>query len=273
MARTLVVLVVIFLAEMVFAVSTAQARLGWTLAQSVQMYGPYETTMQDVPGYLPGTVYGFLDKTVDQNHPQLDLILESYLDGKVGLITYANSDQTELKAGEIQKALFLNAPEADWSVKEEFFVGKVSGEVKYLAKLHGATMLIIGTGEYFDTMNAAKDAGTAAPTAPESVAAPTPAGSLPTNVVSVITGNRWTSDSLIVSGTLTNTSTVAVKITGIDANGFSQDKKVIVRGSDYTIVHNDLAPGEAVNFKIALKDNTKQVKFVKVAPSWSPSLQ
>jgi hypothetical protein len=89
-------------------------------------------------------------------------------------------------------------------------------------------------------------------------------------VVSEITSNRWSGDALIVSGTLTNTSAVAVLITGIDAKGFNQDQKMVIEGSDFTIVHDDLAPGEVVNFKIALKDGTKQVKFVKVLPSWSP---
>jgi hypothetical protein len=103
-------------------------------------------------------------------------------------------------------------------------------------------------------------------------AAPTPTPCLitPTNVISAITGNRWTADALIVSGTMTNTSTVAVLITGIDAKGFNQDQKMVITGSDFTIVHNDLAPGEVVNFKVALKDNAKLVKFVKVLPSWSP---
>jgi hypothetical protein len=89
-------------------------------------------------------------------------------------------------------------------------------------------------------------------------------------VVPSITGNRWTPDALIVSGTLTNTSAVAVKITGIDAKGFNESQKMVIGGSDFTIVHNDLAPGETVNFKVALKDTTKQVKFVKVTPSWLP---
>jgi hypothetical protein len=89
-----------------------------------------------------------------------------------------------------------------------------------------------------------------------------------TNVVSVITSNRWSGDALIVSGTLTNTSTVVVLITGIDAKGFNQDQKMVIEGSDFTIVHNDLAPGQVVNFKVALKDGTKQVRFVKVLPSW-----
>jgi len=89
-------------------------------------------------------------------------------------------------------------------------------------------------------------------------------------VVPSITGNRWTPDALIVSGTLTNTSAVAVKITGIDAKGFNESQKMVIGGSDFSIVHNDLAPGETVNFKIALKDTTKQVKFVKVTPSWLP---
>jgi hypothetical protein len=66
----------------------------------------------------------------------------------------------------------------------------------------------------------------------------------------------------------TSTSAVAVLITGIDAKGFNQDQKMVIEGSDFTIVHNDLAPGEVVNFKLALRDGTKQVKFVKVLPSW-----
>ena len=61
-----------------------------------------------------------------------------------------------------------------------------------------------------------------------------------------------------------------VLITGIGAKGFNQDQKLVIEGSDFTIVHNDLAPGQVVKFKIALKDDTKQVKFVKVLPSWSP---
>jgi hypothetical protein len=84
-----------------------------------------------------------------------------------------------------------------------------------------------------------------------------------TNVISAITSNRWTTDALIVSGTLTNTSTVAVRITGIDARGFNQDQKMVVGGSDYTIVNNDLAPGEVVSFKVALKDAAKQGKVRK----------
>ena len=90
----------------------------------------------------------------------------------------------------------------------------------------------------------------------------------PTIVVSAITENRWTDDALIVSATLTNTSTVTVLITGIDAMGFNQDQKMVSEGSNFTIVHNDLAPGAVVKFKVALKDGTKQVKFVKVVPSW-----
>jgi hypothetical protein len=129
MARNLILLVAILIAG-VFAVSTAQARLGWTLDESVQMYGPYKAAMEDVPGWLPGTVYGFLDKTA----PQLDYVLESFLDGKVAGIGYATSDNTQLTPEVIQATLILNAPEAEWSVKEDYFVGKVSGEVKYMAK-------------------------------------------------------------------------------------------------------------------------------------------
>ena len=68
-------------------------------------------------------------------------------------------------------------------MKDKFFVGRVSGEVKYMGELHeGATTLTIGTGEYFSAINAAKDANAATPTAPDAVAAPTLAESLPTNV-------------------------------------------------------------------------------------------
>jgi hypothetical protein len=42
--------------------------------------------------------------------------------------------------------------------------------------------------------------------------------------------------------TLTNTRTVAVSITGFDAIGYSEDQKMVSRGSDFTIVYNDLAP-------------------------------
>ena len=269
MARSRVLLLTILVAG-VFAASTAQARFGWTLAESVNMYGPYKTAMEDVPGYLPGTVYGFLDKTADANHPQLDYVVEGFLDGKVGLLTYANSDHTVLKAEAVQAALILNGPDADWSVKEEYLIGKVDGEIKYLGELREkATMLIIGTGKYFDAVNAAKDARATTPTAPNPAAVPTPVESVPTNVVSAITKNRWTADSLIVSGTLTNASAVAVLITGVDARGFDEHQKMVARGSDYTIVHNDLAPGEIVNFKVALKDDGKQVRSVELIPSWT----
>jgi hypothetical protein len=65
-----------------------------------------------------------------------------------------------------------------------------------------------------------------APTAPNTAAAP---NSTRPTVISAITKNRWTADSLIVSGTLTNTSTVAVSITGIDASGFNQNQKMVTR--------------------------------------------
>jgi hypothetical protein len=266
MARNLI-LPLAFLFAGTFA-PIAQARLGWTLAQSVQVYGPYKTAMKDMPGYLPGTVYGFLDKTADLNNPQLDYVIESYLDGKVGLVDYSNSDHTPLKPEAIQVALLLNAPKAEWSINDKFYVGKESGEIKYMGGLHdGGTSLTIGTAEYFTALNARKDANAAIPE-PQSTPATVPIAD--TNVVSAITENRWTSYSLIVSGTLTNTSAVAVKITGIEAIGFSQDQKMLIRGSDYTVLHNDLSPGETVNFKLALKDAAKQIKFVKVMPSWLP---
>jgi hypothetical protein len=203
----------------VFAVPMAQARLGWTLAESIKIYGAYQSAMENVPGYLPGTVYGFLDKAADSDHPQLNYIVESFIEGKVGMITYANSDHTEPKAGVIQAALFLNAPEAEWSVKDQYFIGKVRGEIKYLGELHD-NLLIIGTGQYYDAINAVKNAGTTTPKAPNAIPASTPVDSVPINVVSAITSNRWTADTLIVSGTLTNTSAVPVLITGVTTIGF-----------------------------------------------------
>jgi hypothetical protein len=44
----------------------------------------------------------------------------------------------------------------------------------------------------------------------------------------------------------------------------------VIRGSDFTSVRKDLAPGEVVNFKIKLKDGAKQVKLAKVLPTWTP---
>jgi hypothetical protein len=87
-----------------------------------------------------------------------------------------------------------------------------------------------------------------------------------TTVVYAITGNRWSGDALIVSGTLKNTNALPVLIENISATGFDKNQNTVIAGSDYTIVHNDLAPGETVNFKMALKDATRQIKFVKVSP-------
>jgi hypothetical protein len=64
-------------------------------------------------------------------------------------------------------------------------------------------------------------------------------------------------------------STVAIQITGIDASGFDDHQKMVTRGSDYSIIHDDLAPGEVVNFKVALKDDGKHVRSLKVDPSWT----
>jgi hypothetical protein len=85
-------------------------------------------------------------------------------------------------------------------------------------------------------------------------------------MVSAITSNRWSGDTLIVSGTLKNTNAVPVRIENLSATGFDKNRQKVVEGSDYTIVHNDLAPGQTVNFEMALKDATRQIKFVKMTP-------
>ena len=101
---------------------------------------------------------------------------------------------------------------------------------------------------------------------PTVAAASTPAFEMipSTSVVSAITSNRWTPDTLVVSGTLTNTTAVAVKIANISAAGFNKNEEAVVESSENTIVHNDLAPGETVAFTVTLKDDTKQIRFVKV---------
>ena len=85
-----------------------------------------------------------------------------------------------------------------------------------------------------------------------------------TSMVSAITSNRWSGDALIVSGTLKNTNAVPVRIANLSATGFDKNQTMVIEGSDYTIVHNDLAAGETVNFQASLKDGTKQIRFVKV---------
>jgi hypothetical protein len=87
-----------------------------------------------------------------------------------------------------------------------------------------------------------------------------------TSVVSVITSNQWSGDALIVLGTLKNTNAVPVRIENLSAAGLDKDQKRVIEGSDYTIVHNDLAAGETVNFQVSLKDGAKQIRFVKVTP-------
>jgi hypothetical protein len=87
-----------------------------------------------------------------------------------------------------------------------------------------------------------------------------------TSVVSAITSNQWSGDALIVLGTLKNTNAVPVRIENLSSAGFDKDQKRVIESSDYTIVHNDLAAGETVNFQVSLKDGTKQIRFVKVTP-------
>jgi hypothetical protein len=89
---------------------------------------------------------------------------------------------------------------------------------------------------------------------------------LSTSVVSAVTSNQWSGDALIVLGTLKNTNAVPVRIENLSAAGFDKDQKRVTEGSDYTIVHNDLAAGETVNFQVSLTDGTKQIRFVKLTP-------
>ena len=106
---------------------------------------------------------------------------------------------------------------------------------------------------------------------PTVAAASTPAIEMfrSTSVVSAITSNQWSGDTLIVLGTLRNTNTVPVRIGNLNAAGFDRNQKRVIEGSDYTIVHNDLAAGESVNFQVSLTDGTKQIRFVKVTPEVS----
>ena len=87
-----------------------------------------------------------------------------------------------------------------------------------------------------------------------------------TSMISVLTSNRWSGDSLFVSGTLKNTNAVPVRIEHLNAAGFDKNLKRVIEGSQYTIVHNDLAVGETVNFEVVLKDGPKLIRFVEVRP-------
>jgi hypothetical protein len=86
------------------------------------------------------------------------------------------------------------------------------------------------------------------------------------SVVCAITSNQWSSDALIVSGKLTNTTAMRVNIANLSTAGFDKDQKAVIEASDNTIDHHELAPGETVAFTVTLKDATKQVRFVKVTP-------
>jgi hypothetical protein len=113
----------------------------------------------------------------------------------------------------------------------------------------------------------------------------TPADSKPdpaTKLVVQLTNNHWTDDKvLIVTGTLTNTTAVPVKITQIIATGFDQQRNVVAgspvssQAASYTIGNAEIAAGAAVDFEVALSDAEKVIRFVKttlcVAPIPTPS--
>jgi hypothetical protein len=67
-----------------------------------------------------------------------------------------------------------------------------------------------------------------------------------------ITGNRWESDNLIVSGTLSNPNGWPVEFVGFD-----KDQKIVTRNNYYTAQPDG-------TFQATLSDPKKEIKFVKV---------
>jgi hypothetical protein len=82
-----------------------------------------------------------------------------------------------------------------------------------------------------------------------------------TNVVSTITSNRWTSHTLIVSGTLNNPKGWPLEIVGFDAN-----KQSVTVSKDYSIQSDG-------TFEATLSDANRQIKFVEVVRSSSTPVQ
>jgi hypothetical protein len=86
-------------------------------------------------------------------------------------------------------------------------------------------------------------------------------------VVSKITGNQWSGAFLIVSGTLTNTNTFAIKIVHLGVEGYSASDAKSYSTEDSYSFNEDLTPGQIGSFRLQIKDATKKVRFVKVTPT------
>jgi hypothetical protein len=91
------------------------------------------------------------------------------------------------------------------------------------------------------------------------------------------TNNRWTAEKvLIATGTLTNNNAVPVTVTRIIATGFDKQQNVVAGGSgfpqesSYTIGNDEIAAGATVNFKVALSDAKKVIRFVRAIPYAEP---
>jgi hypothetical protein len=91
------------------------------------------------------------------------------------------------------------------------------------------------------------------------------------------TNNRWTAEKvLIATGTLTNTNRVPVTVSRIIATGFDKQQNVVAGGagfpqeSSYTIGNSEIAAGATVNFKVALGDARKVIRFVRAIPYVEP---
>jgi hypothetical protein len=99
-----------------------------------------------------------------------------------------------------------------------------------------------------------------------------------TKLVVAFTGNRWTTDKLLIAtGTLTNTNPMPVTtVTRINATGFDKQQNVVAGGpgaaeeADYTIGNAEIGPGATAIFKVALSDPKKAIRFVKATPLIEP---
>jgi hypothetical protein len=101
-----------------------------------------------------------------------------------------------------------------------------------------------------------------------SVAAQLPASkTIQDAVVPKITSNQWSGGFLIVSGTLTNTNTFAIRVIHLDVEGYAAADAKSYSTEDPYPFNEDLTPGQIGSFRLPIKDATKQLRFVKVTPT------
>jgi hypothetical protein len=148
MKKLALLLVVAF--GLIATAHNSQARLGWTLNQSIQRYG--DPTSGPADDHYGRTFYRF----------QADgyAITAFYTHAKLSRITYEDAEGLDKQA--INALLSFNAPNAEWtSFPDEngnvTCIGKVDAEQAYTGVLgDGGNMLVIFTVEDASATSAAK---------------------------------------------------------------------------------------------------------------------